>query len=128
MGGSTGFQLRAFDLQRDAPLESEWTTGPADAVLVIDGVFLQRYELRGVWNWTLWLDSDPAVRQARLVERDGADPDPDAASTRRYSDAQRLYVRDARPNTEADAIVDNTDPDRPVRRYADFCTIPPAPA
>lgn len=127
LGGSTGFQLRGFDLARDVPVESEWVTGPADAILLVDGVFLNRPELRAAWNWSLWLDADPAVRHERLVARDGADPDPDAERTRRHSDAQRLYVRDAHPNTAANAIVDNTDPARPERRFADYCSIEPAP-
>lgn len=127
MGGSTGFQLRAFDLARDVPVESEWVTGPADAILILDGVFLNRPELRGAWNWSVWLDAAPEVRLARMVARDGADPRPDAESNRRYADAQRRYVREARPNTTADAIVDNTDADDPVRRYADYCSIEPAP-
>ncbi|MGV3713042.1 uridine kinase [Pseudolysinimonas sp.] len=127
MGGSTGFQLAAFDLERDAPLESEWTTGPADAVLVVDGTFLQRPELRGLWNYTIWLDADADVRQERLVARDGADPDPEAAANQRWSGAMRLYVRDTTPNAAASAIVDNTDPDHPKRMWADFCTVAPAP-
>lgn len=127
MGGSTGFQLRAFDLARDTPLEAAWTTGPADAVLIVDGVFLNRPELRGAWNWSLWLDARADVRLARMVARDGADPSPEAASNLRYSEAQRLYVRDAHPNTTADAIVDNTGPETPTRRFADFCSIEPAP-
>jgi uridine kinase len=127
MGGSTGFQLAAFDLKRDAPVASEWVTGPADAVLIVDGVFLNRAELRGAWHFSIWLDADPKVRLARMVERDGADPNPKAASNTRYSQAQRLYVRDAQPNTAANAIVDNTDPDAPVRRFADYCSVKPAP-
>ena len=127
LGGSTGFQLRGFDLARVCPAEAEWVTGPADAVLVVDGVYLNRPELRGAWNWSVWLDADPDIRLARMVDRDGADPSPTAPSNLRYSEAQRLYVRDAHPNTTADAIVDNTDPDAPVRRYADYCTISPAP-
>lgn len=127
MGGSTGFQLRGFDRERDAVVESAWVTGPADAVLIVDGVFLNRFELRGAWNFSIWLDADPAVRLARLVERDGADPDPAAESNRRYSEAQRLYVRDAHPNTTASAIVDNTDPDAPGRRFTDYCSVTPAP-
>lgn len=127
LGGSTGFQIRGFDLVRDVPFESEWVTGPADAVLVVDGVFLQRPELRGLWNFTVWLDADAEVRLARLVERDGADPDPDAPSNRRYADAHRLYVRDTHPNTAASAIVDNTDAEHPRRRFADYCSIAPAP-
>lgn len=127
MGGSTGFQLRGFDLQRDQPVESAWVTGPADAILIVDGVFLNRFELRGVWNWSLWLDATAKVRLARMVERDGADPSPKAESNLRYADAQALYVRDAHPNTTADAIVDNTDPEHPKRRFADFCSVAPAP-
>lgn len=127
MGGSTGFQLAAFDLERDTPVEAEWMTGPADAILVVDGVFLDRPELRGLWNFSIWLDADPAVRRERLVARDGADPDADAPSNRRYADAQRMYVRDAKPNVAASAIVDNTDPEQPTRRFADYCTIEPMP-
>ncbi len=127
MGGSTGFQLRGFDLERDMPVESAWVTGPADAILIVDGVFLNRFELRGAWNFSIWLDADPKVRFARTVERDRADPSPKAESNLRYSEAQRLYVRDAHPNTTASAIVDNTDPDAPKRRFADYCSIKPAP-
>src|SRR5690606_16732390 len=107
MGGSTGFQLRRFDLGRATTAEAARVTGPAPAVLIVDGVFLNRSELRGAWNWSLWLDSDSSTRLARMVERDGADSDPAAESNRRYSEAQRLYVRDAHPNTAAHAIVDN---------------------
>jgi len=127
MGGSTGFQLRGFDLERDIPMESDWTTGPADAILIVDGVFLNRPELRGLWNFSIWVDADEDVRLTRMIARDAADADPEAESNRRYSDAQRLYVRDAHPNTVASAIVDNTDPDAPTRRFADYCSIEPAP-
>jgi uridine kinase len=127
MGGSAGFQLAGFDLERDMPVESAWVTGPADAILIVDGVFLNRFELRVAWNSSIWLDADPAVRLARRVERDGADPNPKAESNMRHSEAQRLYVRDAHPNTTASAIVDNTDPDAPVRRFSDYCSVKPAP-
>lgn len=126
MGGSTGFQLRGFDLARDVPFEADWETGPDDAILLVDGVFLHRPEVRGLWNFSIWLDADPAVRLARMVARDGVDPDPEAESNRRYSDAQRRYVREVHPNTASDVIIDNTDPDAPVRRYADYCTVEPA--
>ncbi|MEO8527949.1 MAG: hypothetical protein ABI435_02620, partial [Pseudolysinimonas sp.] len=74
-----------------------------------------------------WLDADAEVRYARMVERDGADPDPAAESNQRYIGAQSRYVRDAHPNIVASAIVDNTDPERPVRRFADYCSIEPLP-
>jgi len=126
-GGSTGFQLRGFDLARDVPFESDWSTAPADAVLIVDGHFLQGAELGGIWNFVLWLDADRDVRFARTIARDGADPDPAAPSNLRYLDAHRLYVRDVHPNTRASAIVDNTRPEAPTRVYADYCSIEPAP-
>ncbi len=127
MGGSTGFQLRGFDLARDIPVESDWKTGPADAILIVDGVLLQRAELHGIWNYSIWLDAPLEVRLARMAERDGADLDPEAESNQRYIGAQRLYVRDIHPNTAANAIVDNADPAVPKRSFADFCSIEPAP-
>src|SRR5690242_12462799 len=48
-GGTTGFQLSAFDVVRDAPVEAQWVTAPRDAVLIIDGLFLHRAELRDLW-------------------------------------------------------------------------------
>lgn len=126
-GGSTGFQLRGFDLDRDVPFESDWTTAPADAVLIVDGHFLQGPALDGIWNYVLWLDAERKVRFARAVADHQADPDPEAPSNLRYFDAHRLYQRNVHPNTAANAVVDNTDPDAPVRRFADFCSIEPAP-
>lgn len=127
MGGSSSFVTAAFDVDRDAPLEPDWQDGPADLVLIIDGVFLNRPELAGLWNWSIWLDADEPVRFARLAELTGADPDPDAPSNDRLTGALRMYVADAHPNTRADAIVDNTDPARPKRRFADYCSVPPPP-
>ena len=116
MGGSAGFQLAAFDLERDAPVESAWTTGPADAVLVVDGVFLQRPELRDEWTITVWLDVPDEVGVRRSGDRDGTDLDPASAFNRRYLGAQELYRAEADPIAGATVVVDARDLDAPVRR------------
>ncbi|MGP3535270.1 uridine kinase [Microbacterium sp. RD1] len=121
IGGSTGFQLTAFDSGRDAPVESQWVTAPRDAVLILDGAFLLRPELRGLWNWSIWLEVPPSVAFARLALRDGTDPDPDAASNRRLRGAQELYRREAEPRRAASAIVDNSDLAVPARIFGDYC-------
>ena len=120
-GASTGFQLEAFDVHRDAPVGSEWVTAPRDAVLVVDGIFLHRPELRGIWHWSVWLDVPAEVACARMAVRDGSDPDPDAPSNARYRQGQELYLREAAPRTAASAIVDNTDHAHPHRVFQDFC-------
>lgn len=116
-----GFQLAAFDVVRDAPVESAWVTAPRDAVLIVDGIFLHRPELRGLWNWSVWLDAPVDVVFARMAVRDGTDPDFLAPSNARYREGQELYERDAAPRRAASAIVDNTDFAHPRRVYQDYC-------
>ena len=94
-GASTGFQLAAFDLERDTAVEAAWTTAPRDAVLIVDGVFLHRPELRGLWNWSVWLDVPVDVAFQRMALRDGTDPSPSAPSNARYRDGQELYLKEA---------------------------------
>jgi uridine kinase len=120
-GATTGFQLEAFDVSRDTPVEAAWTTAPRDAVLIIDGIFLLRPELRGLWHWSVWLDVPIDVAYRRMALRDGSDPSPSAASNARYRDGQELYLKEANPRDEASAIVDNTDLAHPRRVFQDYC-------
>ena len=106
---TTGFQLAAFDVARDAPVESQWVTAPLDAVLVVDGIFLNRPELQDLWDWSVWLDVPFDVAYARMALRDGSDPDPDAPSNARYRQGQEIYLNEAHPRAAASVIVDNTD-------------------
>jgi uridine kinase len=116
-GAGTGFQLTAFDLVRDARVESQWVTAPRDAVLVVDGVFLHRAELRDLWDWSVWLEVPWPVAYARMALRDGSDPDPEAPSNSRYRQGQEIYLREARPSEVASAIVDNADLAHPRRVF-----------
>lgn len=113
--GSTGFQLDAFDLRRDAPVAAQWVTAPRDAVLIVDGIFLHRPELRDLWDWSVWLEVPFEVAYARMAVRDGCDPDPRAPSNLRYFEGQQLYLQEARPIEAASAVVDNSDLAHPFR-------------
>ena len=103
LGGSTGFVLKGFDAARDVPYEMDWMTAPQDATLIIDGVFLNRPELRGLWSFSVWLEAP----QIQLSERDAG--------------AYALYNADANPRARASAIIDNSDPADPKREFNDFC-------
>jgi uridine kinase len=83
----------------------------AAAVAIVDGVFPLRPELAGVWSLTIFLATD------REVARDAARMDGvDAARARyasRYFPGETLYLEDAEPQSRADIVIENTDPDRP---------------
>lgn len=98
LGGSAGFVSAAFDADRDVPITMQWKTGPQDATLIVDGPFLNRPELRGLWNFSVWLDESGPVAQA-----------------------QKLYVAEANPRGRASAIVDYRDHAHPLRLFADSC-------
>ena len=116
MGGSTAFVTAAFDHVRDLPVQSKWRTGPKDAILVLDGIFLNRPELAGLWNYSVWLDVSRDIAEERMLDRDG--PTENAG---RYRGAQDLYLAEVNPRTTASSMIDNSDFERPRRIFADSC-------
>ena len=115
-GAIGSFVLKAFDLKRDIPFQPKWTSAPEDAILIVDGIFLNRPELKDLWNFSIWLDVDPEVAAARMLNRDG-----EPTNEVRYTGGQDLYLKEAQPKTTATAIIDNNDFDHPQRRFADSC-------
>ena len=115
------FVLKAFDLKRDAPFEPVWSSGPKDAILVVDGIFLNRPELKGLWNYSIWLDVEPGTAAGRVVARDAEAFEHDMANPERYAGGQQLYLAEANPRAAASAIIDNNDFDHPKRIFADSC-------
>ena len=91
------------------------------SVLVVEGVFLHRKELVGLWHTSAWLEVRMEVGLARTAERDGSDPDPAAAINRRYFGAEERYLREFDPRRRANATFDLGDPASPRRIVADAC-------
>jgi uridine kinase len=100
--GSTGFVLAAYDAKREAAIQPRWMSAGPDAILVVDGVFLNRQELAGLWNYSIFVEVP--------VEESTVEAQADA-----------LYIAEARPRAAAVAIIDNSDQDHPRRVFADTC-------
>jgi hypothetical protein len=97
LGGSAAFVTQVFDPDRDAWIEPTWTTAPADAVLVIDGEFALRKELRDGWNYRILLESETT------------------------DEADYLYQREERPRQVASAVIDLGEQHQPRRVFSDSC-------
>ena len=76
-------------------------------MLVVDGIFLHRPELRAVWNLSVFLEVPTEVALQRCAARDGTSPAPEA--NRRYVEGQRIYLEACRPAELATLVIDNTD-------------------
>ncbi len=90
-------------------LVDPWRARTDDAVLVVDGIFLQRPELADVWDLVVWLEVPDAERVHRMARRDGGVDDVADPVQQRYLGAQRIYRETCDPAGSADVVVDNSD-------------------
>jgi uridine kinase len=112
-GGTGRYRRAVFDHETDRPVAEIWHQAEPDSVLVLDGIFLHRQELRHYWDFSIFLRVDFTVSMPRLAGRTGCSPDPNAASNRRYVEGQRRYLAECDPEQHATVVVDNNDYDRP---------------
>jgi uridine kinase len=112
-GGSLRFRSKAFDYRSDRPVEPPEGVALPDTILLFDGVFLQRPELSGCFELTIFLDVPFEVTVARMVARDGGPPGVEDPGNRRYVSGQRIYLADCRPRERANLVVDNRDLQQP---------------
>jgi uridine kinase len=122
--GATGdrkYRTAVFDYRVDRPVEVPARVALVNAVLLFDGVFLQRPELHGLWDLSVWVDVPFEITVARAVARDAARGGTDAAAVRsqydrRYVPGQRLYMSQCRPHERADVVFGNADLERPTMK------------
>ncbi len=112
--GNRRYRRACFDYRVDAPVAAAEELAPADAVLLFDGVFLLRPELRDHFDLKIFVDVSFAVSVERACRRDAAQFDSPAAARARYEQryvpGQQLYLGQCRPRALADLIISNDDP------------------
>lgn len=113
-GGSGRYRRAAFDHRTDAPVLAPEEAARHGDVLLLDGIFLHREELRTTWDLSIFLDVPFEVSVPRMAGRDGGPPDPAAPAHRRYVEGQRLYLARCAPQRHASVIIDYRDLDHPV--------------
>ncbi|PKQ18942.1 MAG: uridine kinase [Actinobacteria bacterium HGW-Actinobacteria-8] len=111
--GNLNFRTKSHDLKEDVPIEGGWLDASPDAILLVDGVLLQRRELIGSLEMAIYVDVPFEEAYKRLAVREDFPTDPEAPSNLRYTETQRHYLRTCGPVERADIVVDNTDPAAP---------------
>jgi len=109
--GSRVYCPAIFDHTVNAPVTACWWIADPDAVLVFDGIFLHRRELRDVWDLSIFLDAPFAITIPRGAGRGPGygSADVDAVSNRRYIEGQRLYLQENDPQNRANLVIDYSD-------------------
>ncbi|WP_167627751.1 uridylate kinase [Methylobacterium phyllostachyos] len=116
-GGNRRYRTASFDLDADLPLAQEPRLAVANAILIVDGTFLQRPELRDHWDVALFVRASAETAEAHGLRRDAAKLGGEAAArdlyAQRYRPAYALYEQIAEPEANCDAIIDNDNLDQP---------------
>lgn len=119
-GGDLWYRTASFDLQNDCPVEQNPQLASARAILIVDGTFLQRPELRDGWDLTIFVETSECVAEQRGIHRDVDHLRGMEAAQRLYADRYRpafdLYERLCEPASSADFIFSNDDFDHPAIR------------
>ena len=95
------FGRAVFDVGADQPIDAPLETAPPGSILLFDGIFLHRPELRDHWDFSIYLDV-PWEKNHHLPGH----PEWDRL---RYSEGQAMYLRECRPEQLADVVIDNSD-------------------
>lgn len=116
-GGSRRYRRAIYDSASEARVEAPFELAAPDAVLIFDGVFLLRRELRHFWDYSIFVRASFRVTVARARARDlalmgGAD-EVERRYARRYVPGQKLYLSDVDPERRVSLVLDNDDPERP---------------
>lgn len=100
-GGTGRFRRAVFDVDADARVDAPEEQASPGSILLFDGIFLHRPELRGYWDYSVFLRVEWA-RNHRVRHR----PEP---GHHRYQEGQTLYLRECEPETRARLVIDNDD-------------------
>lgn len=110
--GRRGYRTAAFDHRTNRPVDSPAKSAGPRSILVFDGIFLHRPELRDYWDYSVFLSADRGETLRRCNEREGmpdASHDPADPIHARYVKGQDLYLRECRPAERATVVIDNQD-------------------
>ena len=119
-GGNCRFKPAVFDFRTDSRVDRAWQDAPRDSVLLFDGVFLHRPELREHWDFSIFVHAGFDVTLERAQRRDlylfGSAERVREVYLQRYIPGQKLYLQAESPLQRADVVFDNTDIQNPALR------------
>ena len=117
--GDLRYKTGVFDYATDTALDLPEQVADADAIVIMEGIFLLRPELADYWDLKVLLDVDFETTLKRVQAREQDQEhlgDADAIVQKykdRYIPGQQLYFQEAQPRQQADIIINNSDFENP---------------
>jgi uridine kinase len=108
-GGTGRYRVAVFDHREDKPIQAPVQQASAGGILIVDGIFLHRQELRAYWDYSIFLEVAFDISIPRGALRGEGSPDPGAPENQRYVEGQKLYLRTCEPQRFASVTINNDD-------------------
>ena len=116
--GDRNYTPARYDFRTESEVEPQTHTAPHNAVLLFEGVFVLRDELRDHFDFTCYVDVDFEETTRRAAHRDAEHfGSPHAVTQRyrtRYIPGQQLHLDSAQPHRRANVVIDNNNPHHPT--------------
>jgi len=93
-------RYQRYDWEKDAL--AEWHAVPIGGIVIIEGVYSTRRELKDKYDFTIWVDCPREIRLSRGIERDG-DESRDIWENN-WMISEDIYVAQHEPDKKADFI------------------------
>lgn len=106
-GSDFACDIELYDKDNDSYFLNS-TAVPVGSIVIIEGIFLQRPELKGAFDLMIYIDVSEEERLSRVLERDGYIGDKSQIKAKydgRYFPAERHYVKTCAPADNADFVV-----------------------
>jgi uridine kinase len=107
--GSGDVVLCSIDPITQVDHTADVTPAPADAVLIVDGVFAFRPEIDDCWDLRVWLEVGRETAFVRGEARDGLWGETESVHRTRYAVAEDVYLAEVDAPGLADVVIDNSD-------------------
>jgi uridine kinase len=112
--GNMCYKAKVFDYRKDKSIISPFIKADPNSILVFEGIFVLRPELREYWDYSvyLYINEEESLRR-RIVRIPENEKEIRRLYTVRYIAGQRIYNTESDPMKYANIVIDNNDPENP---------------
>ena len=119
-GGNRKYRPAQYDYLSSTRVDAVQEEAPDDAILLFDGIFLHRPELKNHWDFTVFIHTDFSIMIDRACQRDldkfKSEDRVRQSFEKRFIPGSRLYLEQQRPHEQAHMVVNNNNVHHPVLR------------
>ncbi len=104
-----------FDYRSEKTVNIVRTPVTGDLIVLFDGIFMNRDELKDFWDLSIFLDVSFETVLQRAIKRDkdyfGSVEEVERRYLNRYIPGEKIYLSSCNPQDRADFVIDNNDYD-----------------